>query len=189
MSPSLMATCEIHRELAGRNVEASECAQEVVHRGQVGVLDRDLQVECGSLLAREKITRDAGIAAAHELAAKRQIRGPLSLMIGQILDRQVGVVDEQLIVRVAGFVGVREIAVGDVEVAHSDIHRRAVVLLLNLLAGRFYPLRFRLLGLLANERSRRQPRRWWRCPPRPWLSWASIRAGRCSTAVLRSPRY
>ena len=33
------------------------------------------------------------------------------LMIGQILERQVGVIDEELVVRVAGLVGVREIAV------------------------------------------------------------------------------
>src|SRR5260370_38257219 len=67
-------------------------------------------------------------------------------MIGQILQRDIGVIDEKLIVRVSGFIGEQEIAVSDIELTDTDMNRRAVVLLLNLLAGLFYPLRFCLLS-------------------------------------------
>ena len=49
---------------------------------------------------------------------KRQIRGPLMLMIGQILERDVGVIEEEPIVRVLVLSVIREIAVGDVELTH-----------------------------------------------------------------------
>ena len=67
-------------------------------------------------------------------------------MIGQILQRDIGIIDEELIVRVSGFIGEQEIAVSDIELTHADMNRRAVVLLPNLFAGLFYPLRFCLLS-------------------------------------------
>ena len=67
-------------------------------------------------------------------------------MIGQISKGQVGVIDEELVVRVAGLVAVREIAVDDFEFAHSDIHRRPVILLFDLLAGLFHSLCFGFFG-------------------------------------------
>ena len=42
-------------------------------------------MECGSILAGEKIPRHLGITAAHELAVKCQIRWPLLLMTALFL--------------------------------------------------------------------------------------------------------
>ncbi len=99
------------------------------------------------MAARQEISRDVRIAGAHELPAKRQLGRTLSLMIGQILDCQFGIVDEEFVVRVGGLIGERKVAVSDDEVTHADLYRWPVVLLLNLLAGRFHPLRFCLLSL------------------------------------------
>src|ERR1700674_2973449 len=98
------------------------------------------------MLAGKKVPGHLGVTAAHELAMKRQICRPLLLMIGQILERDVCVIDEEAIGRVPGFICERETAVGDVELTHFDIDRRAVVLLLDLLASRSYSLRFCLLS-------------------------------------------
>src|SRR5712691_6107358 len=83
-----------HGELASRHVESPVGTQNIIHGGQVRVLDRDIQVESGSVWAGKKITRHVGIAAAHELAPKCQIRPPLLLMIGKILERDVSVTEK-----------------------------------------------------------------------------------------------
>jgi hypothetical protein len=53
-----------------------------------------------------EIAPHPGIAAAHEFAVKRKIGGPLILMIGQILEREIGIIDEEPIARITGFVSV-----------------------------------------------------------------------------------
>src|ERR1700686_5584809 len=60
-------------ELSCRPVESPISAQDIVHRWQIRVLDRDAHVECGSVLAGEKVPRNFGITAAHELAVKCQV--------------------------------------------------------------------------------------------------------------------
>jgi hypothetical protein len=61
-----------HGELACCQVESPVRAENIVHRGQVRVLDHDLYAECGAVLAGESIPRHLSITTA---AVKRQRYG------------------------------------------------------------------------------------------------------------------
>jgi len=60
-------------------------------------------------------------------------------VIRKILEREIDIVDEELVVRISGLIGVGEIAMLDIKLTHGDINRRAIVLLFDLLAEANFP--------------------------------------------------
>src|ERR1700737_1633185 len=83
----------IQREAAPRHIEASIGAQQGVKRGQVGVVDRNVEIELGTLAASQKSPAHMSSAATHEFAVERQLRRALGLMVAQGTELQVGVGD------------------------------------------------------------------------------------------------
>src|ERR1700730_1895903 len=118
----------IQREAAPRHIEASIGAQQGVKRGQVGVVDRNVEIEFGTLAASQKSPAHMSSAATHEFAVERQLRRALRLMVAQVPELQVGVGDEKFKRRVAYLVIERETAAFDVELADFNIDRTPIVL-------------------------------------------------------------
>src|SRR5580658_3607454 len=81
-SPVFHIQLRIYCEFTLLDIEAAEREEQVVHRGHVGILNRDVHVKPRPLLLGQEVSIDGSVATTHELTAKTYVRRSLLFMIG-----------------------------------------------------------------------------------------------------------
>src|SRR5690242_9612115 len=111
----------VERKLARGDVELAVGAQQVVHGGEVGVVDLQRQIEVWPRTFGEDLEIRARGPRAHEFAPNLGRRGLAGLQAAEVREARGGVREEDPIVGGLGLVHVAEVALDDLELVDAEL--------------------------------------------------------------------
>ncbi len=128
------------RKPAAGNIELSRRLQELVHRFHVRIFDHQPIVEIRAFASGSKTHRVAELSGTHEQAGYGSRGNTVFLLIAELIDFDIGFVDEQTIFRITRFIDYAELRAGHAHAVQAQFHTGIVALLFDRLPGFFCEL-------------------------------------------------
>ena len=125
----------VEGEHPGDDVELAVGPQHVVHRPEVGVLDRHPHVEVRAVHLRPEVGRHLGRAAPHEAAVEGRRHLPLGALVGEVLEPEARDVDEGAVVGGRALVEEADPAVDELDAPRAEQRSGALLASLDRLDG------------------------------------------------------